>query len=144
MSNTLGIAGNDPLQWRAVYVDGELGHQIHPETGEKSSYEQIDRARLGAFHLIRPDGTLVFSVDFRNGDGHNLVWRRRVIKRSDMEQGIVTHIVGKKGRFVAMVTQDGATLLADNFNAKDALLSFPDAVEGEVEWVDEGNSIPPR
>lgn len=138
--NPLGIAGNDPLQWRVLYVDGEIQHQIHPETGEKSAYEAIDRARLGAFHLIRPDGTLVFAVNFHNADGHRLVWRRRVTKRSDQEQGSVVHIVGKKDQFVAMVTQDGATILFDNFNSRDALLSFPDAVEGEIEWVDDGNS----
>ncbi len=119
----------DNLRWEAQYNDGTILSQISPD-GTKNAYEDIDRPKLIAFLLrnIEEEDRLVFAVSFAEGDGHKLIWRRRV--QNSNGEFLVVHIVGKKHQFVAVV-QDSVTLLVDNFNEDDALLAPPDPVKGE-------------
>lgn len=126
----------DYIQWIATYKDGTTLHQIESE-GHKHAYSDIDRADLVSFSLYvkppgllgAPDGMRVFSCHF-DGDGEKLIWRRRVQHR-DGADPLIVHVVGKKGRYVALVEQMGTCNLFDNFNEQDALLAFPQPVEGE-------------
>jgi len=127
----------DRFMWLAIYEDGSFLRQID-EDGTKHGYGDIDRDSLISFRLITPAGNLIFAANFELGEGKNLVWRRRVAKRQDQEGAIAVHLVGHKGRYVAMIMQDGASILFNNFKSDDALLNFPqhNESEGEVEWVE--------
>lgn len=96
------------MRWTAQYKDGSQDVQ-----GPNSSYEDINRENLVAFALH--DGTKnVLTIDFSNGDGRSLVWRRRV-EQTPGEDSIIIHIVGKKGKYICMVFEDGSVVTVDNF-----------------------------
>lgn len=120
----------DQLTWAAQYEDGTTKFQVDITNGDKFAYENIDRDNLKAFTLLK--GNLpVFRLIF-DGDGQKLVWRRRVEKNSNGET-VIAHIVGKKGRFICTVNQDGQAAVANNFKEGDRWLYPPQFKEFEVE-----------
>lgn len=96
------------MQWIAQYKDGSQEKQ-----GPDLSYEDIDRENLAGFGLYNGE-KLVIMLDFSNGDGRSLVWRRRVEQKQG-EEPVVVHIIGKKGKYICMVFEDGSVVAVDNF-----------------------------
>lgn len=118
---------DDQLQWIAFYKDGSVLRQVEPD-GEKRAYADIDRSELVEFGLFL-DTLCVFSAKF-NDDGNKLIWRRRVQQVAG-EGVFILHVVGKKGRYVAIIEQNGSAHMYDNFDERDAILAFPQLVAGE-------------
>lgn len=113
----------DTFRWAATYKDGSVQYQVDPETGEKSAYKDIDRKNLVGFHMILVEANAPFmTIDFSDGDGEKLVWTRRIRAK---EGGIVgrVYLVGKKGRFIILLHEDGSTQIVNNFREDNALLA---------------------
>jgi hypothetical protein len=82
-------------RWVAVYGDGTIVYQVDPETGDKSSYEDIDRDRLAVFSLWEWE-TQRMVVMMRFSKGQRLIWRRRFELSPGEEITNVCHIIGKQ------------------------------------------------
>jgi hypothetical protein len=114
------------MRWEATYRNGTIQRQ-----SEQSTYEDIDRDSLAAFTL-KKDDRAVFTLDFSDGDGHSLVWRRRVEQTLGREP-IVLHVVGKKGKGIALVYESGEVVLLNNFKEGMGLAYAPEFRDFEVE-----------
>lgn len=97
---------------------------------DRPHYELLDRKTLHQFQMLKPDGTIILSIPFKEGQGGRLIWRRRVQMMPGM--GVVPiYIVGKRGAFVAAILPDYSIILDDNFDENNALLGDIDKVSGE-------------
>lgn len=125
----------DYAHYCAIYKDPETNvvtavHQLELKADSKG-YEDLDRSdNLIQFQMLKPDGSIIFSVPFNKGQGNQLIWRRRV---QTAPGGEVTtfYIVGKKGAFVACLMPDYTMLIDNNFNEDNAVLSSVTPVRGE-------------
>lgn len=120
---------NDRFTWQAIYDDESIHYQIHPKTGIKSAYNDIARDHLVAFQLCY-QGIPFLTIDFEKGEGSKLVWRRRV-EQTEAGRVTIMHILGKKGRFVLLVSQDMKTVIVNNFRENDRWLDSPVFTEVE-------------
>lgn len=131
---------DDYALWVAIYQDEATNKQwaVH-QKDSGASYEELDRSdKLVQFQLVKPDGSIIFSVPFKQGQGSRLIWRRRV--QQDAGGNIVTfYLVGKKGAFVTCLLPDYTMILDDNFNENNAVLSGIQPVKGEEGYVEETN-----
>lgn len=114
---------NDSFQWAVSYTDGSTLEQIN-NFNEKNAFTDIDRSKLASFSLINKEtGALAMSVEF-NEDGNKLIWVRRVFVTNGVP--ICVHILGKKGKFVAAVFQDGGIVIKDKLVKNDPLFDEVD------------------
>lgn len=127
----------DYAYWQAIYKDNNnhvtAVHQkdIFNEEKPGPSYEQLDRGdTLVQFQMVKADGSVIFSVPFKPGQGKQLIWRRR--RQVDPGgQEIWFYIVGKKSAFVACLLPDFSLIIDNNFSEDNAVLSEIMPVEGE-------------
>lgn len=134
---------DDYAHFCAIYRDPETNHvtAVHQlELKDQGlSYEDLDRSdKLIQFQILKPDGSLIFSVPFKEGQGSQLIWRRRVQSHSDGTQ-VVFYLVGKKGAFVACLMPDYTMIIDNNFNEDNAVLSSVTPVRGEEGFVENNN-----
>lgn len=117
----------DSIKWFALYNDGETLFQEDAE-GNKHAYSDIDRSRLTHFLLYASDKERpIFCAEF-DGDGKDLIWRRRV--QNINGESTVFHIVSKQDKYVAIVTE-GNVQIYDRFDEGFAPLLPPIATEEE-------------
>lgn len=103
-----------PIQWRAIYSDGEILPQYN-EDGSENKYADIDRTRLSSFELSL-EGRVLFCLHL--DPGQHLIYRRRV----ELPVGgspLVVYLVGwqmtvngQNVQSIAYVSQDGEVHLA--------------------------------
>lgn len=118
----------DSITWRVEYHDGTVLNQY--EGDEKFFYKDIDRTKGFNFFLMDNFGKPKFVAAFDEGEGGKLIWRLRVKRQGDLVLNL--HIVGKKGRYVALVSEGNPVSIMDNFDESHALLSAPQPADGET------------
>lgn len=126
--------------WEAIYKD-ENNHvtavtQMEAKAGNGPSYEDLDRGdNLIQFRMVRSDGSIIFSVPFKPGQGKQLIWRRR--RQVDPGgQEVWFYLVGKKGAFVACLLPDFSLIIDNNFNEDNAVLSGIEPIKGEEDYTE--------
>lgn len=127
----------DYAHWVAIYQDPETNtvSAVH-QKDSGISYEELDRSdNLIQFQMVKPDGSIIFSVPFHKGQGGQLVWRRRR-QRDPGDNEVWFYIVGKRGAFVACLLPDYSIILDNNFNEANAVLSEVTPVRGEEGYVE--------
>jgi hypothetical protein len=127
----------DYAHWVAVYQDPETNKfsYVH-QKDDGVSYDELDRSdNLVQFQLVKPDGSIIFSVPFKAGQSNQLIWRRR---RQQEPGGNITtfYLVGKRGAFVACLLPDYSLIIDNNFNEDNAVLSDVTPVRGEEGYVE--------
>lgn len=128
----------DYAHYRAIYKDPATNQvtAVH-QKDDGVSYEGLDRSdNLLQFQMLKPDGTVLFSVPFKAGQGNQLIWRRR----RQVDPGgneIWFYLVGKKGAFVACLMPDYSLIIDNNFNEDNAILSGITPVRGEEGHVED-------
>jgi hypothetical protein len=113
------------IYWRVRYKNKDFISQSN------LSYNEIDRNNLSEFQLMKGE-KVVFSMLFSEGQGNQLIWRRRVQKSPGVKEDKVAHIVGKKGIFVCAFFDDGTVLVDDDFREDNGWLYPPQYQENEV------------
>jgi hypothetical protein len=86
--------------------------------------------------MLKPNGDIILSVPFKEGQAGKLIWRRRI----QMVPGggsVTYYLVGKKGAFVACLMPDYSIIIDNNFNEDNAALSSVTPVRGEEDFVEE-------
>lgn len=129
---------DDYALWCAIYKDPETNQlsAVH-QKDNGASYDALDRSdNLFQFQLLRPDGSMIFSVPFSKGQGDQLIWRRRVQNHND-GTSVTFYIVGKKSAFVACLMPDYTIIIDNNFNEENAVLSSVTPVRGEEGFSEE-------
>jgi hypothetical protein len=134
---------DDYALYRAIYKDPATNKVTVVEQTELKaqgkSYEDLDRSdNLIQFQLVKPDGSIIFSVPFKEGQGRQLIWRRRVQNHSDGSQ-VTFYLVGKKGAFVACLMPDYTMIIDNNYNEDNAVLSSVTPVRGEEGYSEDNN-----
>lgn len=110
------------VKWVAIYKDGSRHWHLN-EPADDFFYRDIDREQLSEFALFMND-KLIMKLDFSDGDGDRLVYLRRA--QQVPGQGEVSfYILGKKKRFMSLISEDGQITIFNNFK-ESALLSEPD------------------
>lgn len=121
----------DWATWAVIYDNGEQVRQKEFIT----SYEELDRQRLREFQMWRND-QLVLAIPFNEGQGGRLIWRRRVRQHRKLADNTFVmqdcfYVVGKRGAFVAVLFEDGVTVMDDNFKEGHAWYGDVEKVSGE-------------
>ena len=131
---------DDYAHYCAIYKDPVTNavttvHQLDLKASEKG-YEDLERSdNLIQFQMQKPDGSVIFSVPFKEGQAGQLIWRRRVQMVPGGGQ-VTYYLVGKKGAFVACLMPDYSLILDNNFNEENAALASVTPVRGEDGFVD--------
>lgn len=80
------------LEWRAIYIDGTQLTQYN-ENGTENKYQDIDRANLVRFDLLKKDTKhTIFSVYLR--EGQRLIYRRRTLVNMGNGSKTLVYLVG--------------------------------------------------
>jgi len=79
------------LTWTALYRDGSKLHQIDPVTGQETSSERIDRAKLAAICLLDGDRPIILQ---RFTAGQRVIFRRRVELHEQSGRKTVVYLLG--------------------------------------------------
>jgi hypothetical protein len=83
------------MNWEARYNDGTVLPKFNDD-GSENRYEDIDRGKLESFALFMEiDGVNHPAIELHLDPGQNLIYRRRVEKRSDGVEFVV-YLVGWK------------------------------------------------
>lgn len=103
---------HEPIQWLAIYKDGETLPQHNGERENK--YIDIDRARLAVFALRRGDRMLL-AVHFDH-PAQRLIYRRRVFMRQggETEDKQIFHLVGWQRSISAGETVQAICVMNDD------------------------------
>lgn len=122
----------DYAHFCAIYKDPKTNQvtSVH-QKAEGVSYEGLERSdKLIQLQMLKPDGSIIFSVPFKEGQADKLIWRRR-IQMIPVGGSTTFYIVGKKGAFVACLMPDYSLIIDNNFNEDNAALSGVTPVRGE-------------
>lgn len=104
---------DDQYKWRANYTDGTSLRQRDADN-TPHAYESIDRDKLASFVLVDQDDTVAFAIQLEPGEGKDLVWTRRTDTK-DFVTFKTVHVIGIRGKFVALLFSDGTVVVRHNF-----------------------------
>lgn len=108
-------------KWVVIYKDRSQHWHLNNDSDD-FFYKDIDREQLEEFVFFLGDKQIM-RVDFSDGDGQHLVYLRRV--QMIAGQGETEfYILGKKKRFMCLITASGEISIYNNFK-ESALLSEP-------------------
>lgn len=128
---------DDYAHFCAIYKDPKTNKvtSFH-QKAEGVSYESLERSdNLVQLQMLKPNGDVIFSVPFKEGQAGKLIWRRRVQMVPGGGQ-VTYYLVGKKGAFVACLMPDYTLIIDNNFNEDNAVLSGVTPVRGEEGFVE--------
>lgn len=130
----------DYATWVALYKDPATNKVTAVRQKDDGvGYDSLDRGdNLVQFQMVKPDGSIVFSVPFKPGQGGQLIWRRRR-QLVPGEGEVWFYLVGKKGAFVACLMPDYSLIIDNNFSEENSVLSEITPVRGEEGYSEESD-----